>query len=62
MEGDHVASLPVVIGLAEALAAELREMVRKRLAGYKSPRWIDFVAELPKTTTGKTQRFALRQR
>jgi 4-hydroxybenzoate-CoA ligase len=46
----------------EALAAELREMVRKRLAGYKSPRWIDFVAELPKTTTGKTQRFALRQR
>jgi benzoate-CoA ligase len=46
----------------EALAAELRESVRKRLAGYKAPRWIDFVAELPKTTTGKIQRFALRQR
>ena len=46
----------------DALAAELREMVRKRLAGYKAPRWIDFVAELPKTATGKIQRFALRQR
>jgi benzoate-CoA ligase len=47
---------------SDALAAELREAVRKRLGGYKSPRWIDFVAELPKTTTGKIQRFALRQR
>ena len=34
----------------------------KRLGGYKSPRWVDFVAELPKTATGKIQRFALRQR
>jgi acyl-coenzyme A synthetase/AMP-(fatty) acid ligase len=47
---------------SDALAAELRESVRKRLGGYKSPRWIDFVAELPKTATGKIQRFALRQR
>ena len=47
---------------SDALAAELREGVRKRLGGYKSPRWVDFVAELPKTTTGKIQRFALRQR
>lgn len=47
---------------SDALAAELRESVRKRLGGYKSPRWIDFVAELPKTVTGKIQRFALRQR
>ncbi len=46
----------------DALAAELRESVRARLGGYKSPRWIDFVAELPKTATGKIQRFALRQR
>jgi benzoate-CoA ligase len=44
----------------DALGAELRDLVRKRLAGYKAPRWIDFVAELPKTTTGKIQRFALR--
>jgi len=47
---------------SDALAAELRESVRSRLGGYKSPRWIDFVAELPKTATGKIQRFALRQR
>jgi benzoate-CoA ligase len=45
-----------------ALATELQALVRKRLAGYKSPRWIDFVAELPKTSTGKIQRFALRRR
>ena len=46
----------------DALATELQALVRKRLAGYKSPRWIDFVAELPKTSTGKIQRFALRRR
>jgi benzoate-CoA ligase len=46
----------------DALAAELRESVRARLGGYKSPRWIDFVSELPKTATGKIQRFALRRR
>ncbi len=46
----------------DALGTELRELVRTRLAGYKAPRWIDFVADLPKTTTGKIQRFALRQR
>jgi benzoate-CoA ligase len=47
---------------SDALAAELQALVRKRLAGYKSPRWVDFVPELPKTTTGKIQRFALRRR
>ncbi|HEX7786923.1 MAG TPA: benzoate-CoA ligase family protein [Methylomirabilota bacterium] len=50
------------VAASEALAAELRQAVRQRLAGYKSPRWIDFVAELPRTTTGKVQRFALRRR
>ena len=42
------------------LAAELTAHVRRRLAGYKAPRWIDFVAALPRTPTGKIQRFALR--
>ena len=46
---------------SDALAAELREGVRKRLGGYKSPRWVDFVPELPRTPTGKVQRFALRR-
>jgi benzoate-CoA ligase len=44
------------------LARELQEFVRSRLAEYKRPRWVEFVPELPKTATGKTQRFKLRQR
>jgi benzoate-CoA ligase len=44
------------------LAAELQQFVRDRLAEYKRPRWVEFVAELPKTATGKIQRFRLRQR
>ena len=43
-----------------AVADELRALVKKRLAGYKAPRWVDFVADLPKTATGKIQRFRLR--
>jgi acyl-coenzyme A synthetase/AMP-(fatty) acid ligase len=42
------------------LARELQEFVRGKLADYKRPRWVEFVAELPKTATGKTQRFKLR--
>ncbi len=44
-----------------ALEAALKEHVRKLLPGAKVPRWIEFVAELPKTATGKIQRFRLRQ-
>lgn len=44
----------------DAVADELRALVKKRLAGYKAPRWVDFVADLPKTATGKIQRFRLR--
>ena len=43
------------------LAKELQEFVRARLAEYKRPRWVEFVSELPKTGTGKTQRYKLRQ-
>ncbi len=43
------------------LDAALKEHVKSRLAPYKYPRWIEFVAELPKTATGKIQRFQLRQ-
>jgi acyl-coenzyme A synthetase/AMP-(fatty) acid ligase len=45
-----------------ALAAELSEFCKSGLAPYKYPRWINFVTELPKTTTGKIQRFLLRQK
>lgn len=44
----------------EALVGELQLFVKDRLAPYKYPRWIEFVAELPKTATGKIQRFKLR--
>jgi benzoate-CoA ligase len=44
------------------LASEIQEHVRQRLAHYKYPRQIEFIAELPKTATGKIQRFKLRQR
>ncbi|HTP85105.1 MAG TPA: benzoate-CoA ligase family protein [Alphaproteobacteria bacterium] len=47
---------------ATGLDDELKQHVRDRLAPYKYPRWIEFVADLPKTATGKIQRFKLRQR
>lgn len=46
---------------SEGLAQELREMVAERIGGYKRPRWIEFVAEIPKTATGKLQRYKLRE-
>ncbi|MHA1537555.1 MAG: benzoate-CoA ligase family protein [Alphaproteobacteria bacterium] len=44
----------------EALQAELLAHVKAGLAPYKYPRWWNFVDELPKTATGKIQRFKLR--
>ena len=43
-------------GLAEAL----KDYVKERLAPFKYPRWIEFVDDLPRTATGKIQRFKLR--
>jgi len=45
-----------------ALAEALQAHVKSRLAPYKYPRWIEFVGDLPKTATGKIQRFKLRER
>ena len=45
----------------EALGAELLEHCKTGLARYKYPRWINFVDTLPKTATGKIQRFRLRE-
>jgi acyl-coenzyme A synthetase/AMP-(fatty) acid ligase len=44
----------------EALISELKQFVKAALAPYKYPRWVEFVVELPKTATGKIQRFRLR--
>ena len=46
---------------SDALVAELQEHVKREIAPYKYPRAIEFVAQLPKTETGKLKRFALRQ-
>ncbi|HXG05270.1 MAG TPA: benzoate-CoA ligase family protein [Candidatus Binatia bacterium] len=45
-----------------ALAEALKAFVKDQIAPYKYPRWIEFVPELPKTATGKIQRFKLRAR
>ena len=41
--------------------AALQDFVKANIAPYKYPRQIEFVAELPKTATGKIQRFRLRE-
>jgi benzoate-CoA ligase family protein len=45
-----------------ALARELQDLVAQNLGSYKCPRWIEFLPELPKTATGKLQRYKLRDR
>jgi benzoate-CoA ligase len=55
-----VVTKPGVTGSA-ALAEALKQHVKDRLTPYKYPRWIDFIPELPKTATGKIQRFKLRK-
>ncbi|HEX2539494.1 MAG TPA: benzoate-CoA ligase family protein [Caldimonas sp.] len=53
----------VVVKPGQAVSdADLKAFVKERLASYKYPRFIEFVDELPKTATGKIQRFRLRQR
>jgi benzoate-CoA ligase len=42
------------------LSEELKQHVKSRLAMYKYPRWVEFLDALPKTATGKIQRFKLR--
>ena len=46
----------------QATPEELQAFVKQRLAPYKYPRFVEFVEELPKTATGKIQRFRLRER
>jgi fatty-acyl-CoA synthase len=39
---------------------EIREFVGEHLASFKKPQWVSFVNELPKTATGKIQKYVLR--
>jgi acyl-coenzyme A synthetase/AMP-(fatty) acid ligase len=54
----------VVLKPGRAWSAELGEELvafcRERMAEYKRPRWVEAVPDLPKTATGKIQRFKLR--
>ncbi|HEY3680277.1 MAG TPA: 2-aminobenzoate-CoA ligase, partial [Bradyrhizobium sp.] len=45
----------------DTLAAALQDHVKREIAPYKYPRAVEFVEQLPKTGTGKLQRYALRQ-
>ena len=46
----------------DALAAELQDHCKSRLQRYQYPHMIEFVSELPKTVTGKIQRYKLREK
>jgi 4-hydroxybenzoate-CoA ligase len=46
---------------SQTIVAELRALVKQSLAPYKCPKKITFVAELPKTATGKLKRYVLRE-
>ena len=48
-------------GQDRAVLAELKEFVKDKIGKWKYPRWIDVVDDLPKTATGKIQRFKLRE-
>jgi len=45
----------------DALTRELQEWVGQKLGNYKKPMWIEYLPELPKTATGKLQRYKLRE-
>ncbi|WP_116200528.1 acyl-CoA synthetase [Amycolatopsis circi] len=55
-----VVQLPPGVEPSDELSAELHEYVRARIARYKAPKVIDFVAELPRTETGKLVKRVLR--
>ena len=62
VRGEAIKAFVVAASPSEVLAAELKALVRERLAGYEVPREIEFVDELPLTTSGKIRRNELRRR
>jgi benzoate-CoA ligase len=64
MDADELVKPKAYVVLKPGMSATTEELtahVKQQLAPYKYPRWFEFVAELPKTATGKIQRFKLRQ-
>ena len=62
LRGEAIKAFVVAASPSEELAAELQALVRERLAAYEVPREIEFVDELPLTTSGKIRRGELRRR
>ena len=62
VRGEAIKAFVVASSPSDALAAELKPLVRERLASYEVPREIEFVDELPLTTSGKIRRNELRER
>ena len=60
--GERPKAFVVLKAGATTTEEELLDHVRSRIARYKVPREVEFVDELPKTSTGKTQKFALRDK
>ncbi|MDX6717558.1 MAG: hypothetical protein QOH30_4116 [Baekduia sp.] len=60
--GEVPAAFITVTAGAAPSTEELRDHVRERLARFKAPRHVTIVSELPKTATGKIQKFELRRR
>jgi len=58
--GERVHALVVLKAGAHALASELTELCRSRLANYKVPKTFEFVDDLPKNATGKVLKRTLR--
>jgi fatty-acyl-CoA synthase len=58
--GETPQAFVVLLPGETATEPELIEFVRARLAHFKAPRGVSFVAELPKTATGKIQKYVLR--
>jgi acyl-CoA synthetase (AMP-forming)/AMP-acid ligase II len=60
--GESPAAIVVLRQGAAATAADLIGFCRGKMAGYKLPRMVEFVASLPRTVTGKVQKQRLRER
>jgi fatty-acyl-CoA synthase len=60
--GERPKAFVVLSAGASATEAELIDHVRGRIARYKAPKAVEFLGELPTTSTGKVQKFALRER
>ncbi len=60
--GERPKAFVILVEGHSATEAELIEHVKSKIARYKAPKAVDFVAELPKTSTGKVQKFQLRER